>query len=195
MSRWKHPWTIITGMGPQSLHDGWLWLIVSGFVRTQNPELHSHPVRRVLLFFLFFFFFVFFLFLCAKFVHFFAFVSQPVEDQGVHIPDQTVIKKGKQFPPRYHACFCKLHTPPHPLLTHTYTRTCTHTIRHSAWVNSLQCSNAWLILIRSSLFFITWFPSASNWRHLFPRWWNLLSAFQSRGEMSGAGGLLLGPWY
>lgn len=31
----------------------------------------------------------------------------------------------------------------------------------------MQCGNAWLILIRSSLFFITWFPSASNWLHLF----------------------------
>lgn len=50
-------------------------------------------------------------------------MSQPVEDQGVHIPDQTVIKKGKQFPPRYHACFCKLHTHTHIRI---YTHTCTH---------------------------------------------------------------------
>ncbi|CAF94421.1 unnamed protein product [Tetraodon nigroviridis] len=53
---------------------------------------------------------------------------QPVEDQGVHIPDQTVIKKGKQFSPGYHACFCKLHYSPPPH-THTHTHARTHARR------------------------------------------------------------------
>ncbi|GAA6070468.1 transcription factor AP-2-alpha isoform X3 [Tachysurus ichikawai] len=29
---------------------------------------------------------------------------QHVEDQGIHVPDQTVIKKGKQFPFKYRTC-------------------------------------------------------------------------------------------
>lgn len=33
------------------------------------------------------------------------FVFQHVEDQGIHIPDQTVIKKGKQFSTKYRASF------------------------------------------------------------------------------------------
>lgn len=33
------------------------------------------------------------------------FVFQHVEDQGIHIPDQTVIKKGKQFFTKYRASF------------------------------------------------------------------------------------------
>lgn len=157
-------------MGLQSLHVGWLWLIVSGFCSCTAFWVALTQDWGG-----------YFLLLCAKIVNFLcAFVSQPVEDQGVHIPDQTVIKKGKQFPPRYHACFCKMYPP-----THTHART--HAIRHSAPENSMQCGNAWLILIRSSLFFITWFPCASNWLHLFHHWWNLLSAFRGSGEMSGGG--------
>uniref|UniRef100_A0A3B5LEM2 Transcription factor AP-2-alpha n=1 Tax=Xiphophorus couchianus TaxID=32473 RepID=A0A3B5LEM2_9TELE len=48
---------------------------------------------------------------------------QPVEDQGIHIPDQTVIKKGKQFPLRYHAFFPHHHHSPSCTHTHTHTPT------------------------------------------------------------------------
>lgn len=131
----------------------------------------------------------------STFFFFLYFVSQPVEDQGVHIPDQTVIKKGKQCSPGYHACFClpPPPTPPTRPRTHTHTRA-----SHSAWENTMQCGNAWLILIRSSLFFITWFPSASKLAAPFfcpppPRWWNLLSAFRGsskRWAEEVGGGLL-----
>lgn len=72
---------------------------------------------------------------------------------------------------------------PPSTLPRTHTQTHTHA-GHSAWENTMQCGNAWLILIRSSLFFITWFPSASKLAAPFfsPRWWNLLSAFRGSGE-------------
>lgn len=130
-------------MGLQSLHVGWLWLIVSGFCSCTAHIIAEKQHRGG--------FFCSFMLNLSTFLYV---VSQPVEDQGVHIPDQTVIKKGKQCSPGYHACFC---LPPHPPRPRTHTRA-----SHSAWENTMQCGNAWLILIRSSLFFITWFPSASK---------------------------------
>lgn len=81
------------------------WVIVANCVRLlflhSSYNCRKTASRRI------------FLLLYVKSLHFFLyFVPQPVEDQGVHIPDQTVIKKGKQCSPGYHACFCLPPTPP-----------------------------------------------------------------------------------
>lgn len=77
-----------------------------------------------------------------------------------------------------------------PPSIHTHTRA-----SHSAWENTMQCGNAWLILIRSSLFFITCFPSASKVAApFFPSLMEFtVSVSGQRREMSGGGWFVRAP--